>query len=375
MSTPYLGSKISLISRLDIRYEGILYTVDANEATIALAKVRSFGTENRPTDHPVKARDEIYEYIIFKASDIKDLVVCEGPKESEPSDDLDDPAIVSISKPPAPVESQALAPKAAPKTYSPVSQSKPQAPVGKPAQQQSGSNQPPPYHRKQPWQGDNRPQQQQPQRQGNPNNRVYHQQQHPGYNNQRQNNNRPFNRTTAPKEKLKAFNLLTDYDFEKANEQFKEKIDDVADELAEKIDLNVENEESNSVDENEKESGDECYDKKSSFFDSISCEALEKAEGRTNRPDWRKERQTNYETFGQNSVRSHAYQNYHRRFNNQGYRPGGNRPPQGGEQQQRYGPRQNNNGPGNFQGNRRFNNRDQQQGRDNQRPNQQHAYY
>lgn len=34
---PELGSKISLISKSDIRYEGQLYTVDPNECTIALA--------------------------------------------------------------------------------------------------------------------------------------------------------------------------------------------------------------------------------------------------------------------------------------------------------------------------------------------------
>jgi hypothetical protein len=85
-----------------------------------------------------------------------------------------------------------------------------------------------------------------------------------------------------------------DYDFETANEEFKEKLDVVTDELAEKVNLNgnfklkiscqisnlVEHEEPNSADENEeREPADNCYDKKSSFFDSISCEALEKAEG------------------------------------------------------------------------------------------------
>lgn len=34
---PELGSKISLISKADIRYEGRLFTVDPNECTIALA--------------------------------------------------------------------------------------------------------------------------------------------------------------------------------------------------------------------------------------------------------------------------------------------------------------------------------------------------
>uniref|UniRef100_A0A914US15 Sm domain-containing protein n=1 Tax=Plectus sambesii TaxID=2011161 RepID=A0A914US15_9BILA len=102
--TPYIGSKISLISKSEIRYEGILYTVDTVESTIALAKVRSFGTEDRPTETPVAGRDEIYEYIIFKATDIKDLMVCETPK---PVPQLQgglpyDPAILSVSSQHAP---------------------------------------------------------------------------------------------------------------------------------------------------------------------------------------------------------------------------------------------------------------------------------
>ena len=42
----------------------------------------------------------------------------------------------------------------------------------------------------------------------------------------------------------------------------------------------------------------EFYDKTKSFFDNISCEASERGPGKVNKPDWRKERQINTETFG-----------------------------------------------------------------------------
>ena len=37
-----LGSKISLISKSEIRYEGILFTLNPNESTLALAKGKHF---------------------------------------------------------------------------------------------------------------------------------------------------------------------------------------------------------------------------------------------------------------------------------------------------------------------------------------------
>ncbi|XP_034023603.1 protein LSM14 homolog B-like [Thalassophryne amazonica] len=93
--TPYIGSKISLISKAQIRYEGILSSVDTERSTVALAKVKSCGTEDRHTDRPVPPKDETYEYIIFRGSDIKDITVSEPPK---PHYGLPhDPAIVKSS--------------------------------------------------------------------------------------------------------------------------------------------------------------------------------------------------------------------------------------------------------------------------------------
>lgn len=94
---PFLGCKISLISKCDIRYEGILYCVDAKESTIALSKVKSYGTETRGDPSCfVAPKNDVYDIIIFRASDVKDLRV-DAP---EPPG-LSDPAIISCHSYPA----------------------------------------------------------------------------------------------------------------------------------------------------------------------------------------------------------------------------------------------------------------------------------
>ena len=40
------------------------------------------------------------------------------------------------------------------------------------------------------------------------------------------------------------------------------------------------------------------YDKAKSFFDTISCEAVERSKGKVNKPDWKAEKKLNRETFG-----------------------------------------------------------------------------
>jgi hypothetical protein len=74
---PYIGSKISLITTSDIRYEGILYTLNREESTIAVQNVRSFGTEGRRKPE-VPMSNEIYDFIIFRGKDLKDLTVLQS---------------------------------------------------------------------------------------------------------------------------------------------------------------------------------------------------------------------------------------------------------------------------------------------------------
>ena len=88
MANAAIGSRISLISKSEIRYEGFLDHINTQENHVGLKNVRMFGTEGRKGGAgEVPASDNLYEFIIFRGGDIKDLSVFENQPR--------DPAIVN----------------------------------------------------------------------------------------------------------------------------------------------------------------------------------------------------------------------------------------------------------------------------------------
>lgn len=134
------------------------------------------------------------------------------------------------------------------------------------------------------------------------------------------------NQASGGGNKKNTLKFENDFDFEQANTEFEElrsqlnkvKIEDggsasVGSAAADKSATGVKTGEVNGdVDSKKDDSGNETgageteqeeehevyYDKSKSFFDKISCEAVERAKGKSQRTDWRTERKLNSETFG-----------------------------------------------------------------------------
>lgn len=79
---------------------GTLHEISSEHSTVALEQVISFGTEGRRLEDEVPPSDNVYEYIVFRGSDVKDLRIEEPPKENQapkPPQVPDDPAILGVS--------------------------------------------------------------------------------------------------------------------------------------------------------------------------------------------------------------------------------------------------------------------------------------
>jgi protein LSM14 len=80
---------------------GTLHEINSETSTVALENVSSFGTESRKTDPKeiIPPSDSVYEYIVFRGSDVKDLRIEETPaaRENVPPQVPNDPAILGVS--------------------------------------------------------------------------------------------------------------------------------------------------------------------------------------------------------------------------------------------------------------------------------------
>jgi len=95
----YVGCRLTVLTKKDIRYEGTLFDLNKKNATVSLSEVRVHGTEGRAHAEgkpEIPPSDHLFKFLIFSGNDVKDLVVLNSP------DDVvqHDPAVIAVNIPP-----------------------------------------------------------------------------------------------------------------------------------------------------------------------------------------------------------------------------------------------------------------------------------
>lgn len=277
----YIGKTISLISNKGLRYVGLLDNINADDATVALKSVRSFGTEGRMAasgnaNLEVHPGTDVYDYVVFRGSDVKDLTVLDTPIDQvkpEPYTQAPAPGGYPAyqqqpqtqtqqhqQKAPAPSTTSAAPAQAA---SAPTQTSAPKQRAQKPSETQTQPQAPTPsqtQHQPQPQATPTSGRTEETRKELNASPAQPRPQEHP--------------QSGLQKNVSKVSNVPeTAFDFESANAKFSRDID------------------------SEKDAEQPMYNKQSSFFDNISSSADEK-----NTMRWAEEKNLNLDTFGESSV-------------------------------------------------------------------------
>ncbi|KAJ6091654.1 hypothetical protein N7467_003623 [Penicillium canescens] len=146
-----IGQRFNLISKSDIRYVGTLHEINPEASTIALENVMSFGSEGRrgnPAEE-VPPSTSVYEYIVFRGSDVKDISIASEEQKEAPQPEAprvpDDPAILGGMQRPVPGQGPESGPQSVPQGPPQPPQGAGQTPPGYPQQPQFQQGFYPPY--------------------------------------------------------------------------------------------------------------------------------------------------------------------------------------------------------------------------------------
>jgi len=274
-----IGSRITLVSQNDTRYEGILFAINSKEASIVLKDVNCMGTEDRVQDKSkqVPPSKQIVPFVSFPGQEIKDLFVHEVNPEPAPPAAPASSLSTSSNATTTPLQSQATAavPVATPVTAQPANTSENSKPQ---AENQSSSNK---YNSPRAGRGGGR---------GGGTSAV----------GTGEHLLKMWEKRSGPKGPEKP-EVTAEFDITGALAGF-----DKATVLAEVASSSI----GGSVVEAAKYS-------KNDFFDNLSCDL---SEGRQQRLNYQQERQLNQDTFGAIALQSN-YGNYHRNY--RGGRGGG----------------------------------------------------
>lgn len=347
-SNTFVGSKISLISKAGIRYEGTLVDINAAESTVSLDNVLSYGTEGRPAPQVFPPCKTPYAYVKFRGSDIADLHVYENPPKAAPAQPLQDPAIIEASQgsaspalasgqlsPGGPVGNSTFSNSfnsqaASSYSHSAYPHAAPSAPTPANSFEQSDANEVNASSAS-PAPASSEPSNDTAQQNGEGEGRASNYRGR-GRNTERRNSYRRYREGMPYTNKTLKFEA--DFDFSAANAKFNK--DDLEQEFNKKLGKLCLSESSNDPESDQiiddappiegevikrdegEEDEEQCYDKEKSFFDSISCEALEKENGQRRRPNsWQVERSLNSETFGEGVI-SFQRRNYQGNYRGRG---------------------------------------------------------